>query len=186
MADNKFETSAEAWAYTRENEDSTSPKCAGRQFEAAQEIERLHQKHESGDTAAVIYALANCAHHGLVMPDWLADIIWSGSVRWHNFECRKLEDAFGVSRKSKRKPDELLYRKHNTAVFMRILDLIEDGCSIDETMFEQVASAMNAGFSGPTCRTWFYRYVREFPGAQDWLDYTKDPENSPARRKLKP
>tara|TARA_R110001599_G_scaffold241193_3_gene440807 strand:+ start:21482 stop:22015 length:534 start_codon:yes stop_codon:yes gene_type:complete len=176
----RFDTAEEAWKYTRQNnEDISDPRCAGRQFEATQQVHVFHEKHLKGDTTALPYALAICAHHGLAMPNWLSEVIYNGIVSWHNFETGTLDDAFGVSRKGRRKPDELNYRRHRDSVFQRVLVRVQDGESVDDELFELIADEMNAGFAGGTCKRWFYRYLDESPVAQSLYDHCK----GPARKK---
>lgn len=171
----KFETLREAWAYTLEHgEDIADPRCAGRQFEAAQQVDGLRERHENGDTTALPYALATCAHHGLVMPEWLADAVYSGIVRWHNFETRTLDEALGVSRKGRRGPDELNYRHHAKAVFFRVLERRIRGQGVDAGMFDEVAKEMGSErighFTGGTAKNWYYRYIDENKDSLNGLD----------------
>lgn len=180
----KFKTAAEAWAFTHKHrEDAADPHCAGRQFEARQLVDGYRERHESGDTTALPYALATCAHHGLVMPDWLADAVYGGIVRWHNFETRTLDDAIGVSRKGQQAPGEMNYRAHCVEVFMQVITRVRDGRPVEPDLFEEISEDMNAKFSGATCSRWFYRYLDETPVASDWYEHYK---NNPARKKLSP
>ncbi|KZY31332.1 hypothetical protein A3754_02005 [Alcanivorax sp. HI0083] len=163
----KFKTAAEAWAYSHQNnEDLLDLRCSGRQFEAMQIVEEHREKHESGDKTALPYALAACARHGLVMPDWLADAVYNGIVRWHDFEARTLDDALEVGRKNKRASDEMRYRRHGKAVFDRVLKRRIKGQGVDSGMFDDIAKEMDfpgngAGFSGGTAKNWYYRFIKE-------------------------
>lgn len=173
----KFTTARAAWDYSHQHEDTTDPKCAGRQFEALELLADLGGRHRAGDTTALPYALAVCARHGLVMPDWLAEAVSLGITRWHDFEARSLDEALNVSRKGSRARDEQNYRKHRKAVFFAVLHMLEQGAPIDDGLFEQAVTSMANefeqgkrqsphSFSAGTYKRWFYRYLDESKAAR--------------------
>ena len=61
-------------------------------------LEWYRQKYEGGDGAALLKAIEYCGMYRLVMPDWIVTNFATSFHSWDRFECKTLDDAFGVAR----------------------------------------------------------------------------------------
>jgi len=108
-------------------------------------LESLRTEFEAGDKSRLIAAMAFCARHGLVMPEWVTSAFLPGANQWLQHDVKELGDALGVSwPKGQQQPAARQKNKLMWAVFNKIDELHRtpanpDGKPLDDELFERVS-----------------------------------------------
>lgn len=149
-------------------------------------IEKCRLRFEAGDKAAVPDAMDLCARAGLAMPVWLAEAFCAGYTAWATYEVRSLDEALGVVRKGRRRPDLQKAYAAKAAVVMEVNRVHQEGIPIEEALFEQVGKTLNiatgqvrALFYEDNPWRQFFEALNKLPSA-DAAASTRDGDNNPS------
>lgn len=152
-----FASAREAWAYSIEHEDITSPRCAGRAFEVAEQIENMRD-----DPNGVLWM---CQQHDVSIPEWLPDVIATDPRE----TSQRIKNAY----KGQKLHYRLAYLEHRVAIFRFYLRLVKEGAPTDEGLFKYMAEEMNIGVKGNTVRDWHYRFLDERPDLKEAIEQAR-------------
>lgn len=117
------------------------------QFAAVQVITQDRKVIECGGLP-LLNAIAVCARHGLVIPDWLGSAFIERLLRVQRHEEPDLGAAFGVTALSSRKAQSLRRRKQLLPLISKMLVkalVLDVNRPIDKGLFEEVGQALNVG-----------------------------------------
>jgi len=118
---------------------SAQPKPFG-----AETLENLRREFEAGDKFRLIAAIAFCARHQLVMPEWVASAFLPGANQWLRHEVKALGDALdvawskGMQQPAARQKKELMWSVFNKIEELRCTPANRYGNPLDDGLFEKV------------------------------------------------
>lgn len=104
--------------------------------------------YESGDRAALIFAIECCATFELPLPGWTSPLVVDACRAWRRFEARTLDEAFGVERPS---GFRLVEAGAKASLAFEVFQLLwaakKNGDAIDQDLFEEIAEKLNVSAS---------------------------------------
>jgi len=130
-------------------------------------LEQLRMEFEAGDRSKLISAIAFCARHKLVMPEWVADTFLPGAQKWLYHEVRVLDEALGISwpkgmrMSNERNKKKLMWPVFNAIEKLRKTPGNPGGRPLDDNLFDQVGAEFGIGTT--TAKKYYY-------SAKRWMD----------------
>jgi len=121
------------------------------QWIGLQELKAARASYDSGDKLALLRAVSLCAQHSLVMPDWLAVQFLARYRKVTRVRVGSWDEAFGRPfKKGTHISQARLRLEKRFLVHNRIRTLHADGRSINEDLFDEVATEL--GVSRTVCK----------------------------------
>jgi hypothetical protein len=117
-------------------------------------LEGLRVEFEAGKRSALLAAVRFCGNQQAVMPEWVVKAFVAATSRWFAFECKTLDDAFGLTW-PKGKQFAAAAKKRNLAfaVRQRVIDLHRDGQPINADLFRNVGQQF--GIAKTVCEEYY-------------------------------
>jgi hypothetical protein len=145
------------------------------QWQALNDLESEHKKFEAGDKGALLHAVALCAWHDLVMPDWVANEYIQNYKKVVSGEFRSWDEVFGVPHPNTDLKAMRLREERLPEVLFAIKSaVLDEGLAIEPGLFEVVGKRLSIGG----------RQVREFwYGEHPWAILMKESVDEEKKRR---
>jgi len=157
MKDWSIEQANEAHrAYLAAGGDRNSPAGPLLQWNALQRIDFWRLAYEAGDTFAVLHAVADCAKHELVMPEWVKRGFLNRYRMVTRHKVKLLDEAFGTFLpKGAKLPAYRQEWEKGLLAYYEVERLHKEGQPIGTALFESVGKSLNIGSKA---RDYYYAY----------------------------
>lgn len=115
-------------------------------WDALQRIEVERQRYVAGDQNALMSAIACCAGHDLIMPDWVSKGFRKAYYSVAHFHTASWDEAFGAPHRKGTHLDKARQRwELRPQIWLYVRELKSKGVPTDPALFETVAEKFGIG-----------------------------------------
>lgn len=130
-----------------------------------EDLPKLRQRYEEGDSSGLIRAIEVCALHKLPMPEWCSYGYLKSWRKAKSSKVRTLDEAFGYSMKGKNLKDAQQRYKLQIPVAIEVAILLGDGETLENAL---LSVAEKYPVSTRLASDWFYT-LRGHPAVSVYL-----------------